>query len=450
MKRIGIGVLATLILAGIVAFAWSASRKNREDEDISRKSDRSNLMTIDIPKLNLTPPPPPVAEVPETPEPPIDPDAWEFSLATDEVTASSGTIRGDAIYAVKEEYRSTVYERDLQHGTQTKLFGFDEDVKADASTGNLWDGLPPNVALSPNRGKMAFIDKDGLKVRDLRTGAVKTLISEVGEPEPDCEVDCPPKWSISSIVGTYHLARPLWSSDGRFISFLQALYEGASFGIIDAESGAYSALKGVGGGYSNLSWSPVGRAYVKASSGGYEGSGLLISSQSDITQAENLALKFGMTEETPFEDASFSPDGKKIVFAFYEPYDAKHLAIVNRDGTGFAVLAEKTDARTPVFSADGHAVLYLQKKHDRQVLVRLDLATGKPADLAILPPEFDRWEKPSWTTDGFLSLVGLSSSSALTLGGVSARMLILDLAAKKVIYASPTHDLFTTFAGFSD
>lgn len=346
----------------------------------------------------------------------------------------------------KNEYRSTVYKRNLQTGIQTKLLEFDEGIKADKS-GNLWSGLPPNIALSSDKQTLAFIDKEGLKIYDFQTKNTKTFIRKT--EEGSSETEAPPKWSISSLGGTYSLARPLWSSDGKYISFLQSHYEGASFGVIDVESGAYFALKDVARGYNNLSWSPVSRSYVKASSG-YEGIGLYVSSQSNIAEANNIALKFGKTEDTAFLETNFSPDGKKIVFVFGEPYDVRHLAIANSDGTGFTVLAEKTDARTPIFSSDGNSVLYFQKKNDKQVLVRYDLVNKKSTDLIILPSEFNRWEKAYWTKDNFFALVGISSSSGLTLGGDSTRMLVLDLANKKVIYASPVFDQFTNFTGLSN
>lgn len=431
LKWIGVGTLATLVLVGIIAFAWFGFQK-KNDENVNQVSNQPNQTQ------NIIPTPTPF---------PIDSNAWEISLAKDEIKASLNLIENSFVYAVKSEYRSVVYKRNLQNGTQIKLLEFDESSKADKS-GNLWSGLPPSIALSPNKQKLAFIDKEGLKVYDFQTKNTKTFIRKT--EESSSETEAPPKWSVSSLGGTYSLARPLWSSDGKYISFLQSHYEGASFGVIDVESGTYLALKDVAGGYSNLSWSPVSHSYVKASSGGYEGIGLYVSSQSNIAEANNIALKFGKTEDTPFLEASFSPDGKKIVFVFEEPYDIKHLAIANNDGTGFTVLAEKADARMPVFSSDGNSVLFFQKKSDKQVLVRYNLVNKNSTDLIILPSGFNRWEKAYWTKDDFLALVGISSSSGLTLGGDSTRMLILDIANKKVIYASPVFDQFTNFAELSN
>jgi len=431
LKWVSVGVLAMLILVGVIVFAWFEFQKKGSDKNINQISSQPNQTQPIVP----------------TPTPfPIDSNAWEMSVAKDEVKVSPNLVENNLIYAVKNEYRSTVYKRNLQTGIQTKLLEFDEGIKADKS-GNLWSGLPPNIALSSDKQTLAFIDKEGLKIYDFQTKNTKTFIRKT--EEGSSETEAPPKWSISSLGGTYSLARPLWSSDGKYISFLQSHYEGASFGVIDVESGAYFALKDVARGYNNLSWSPVSRSYVKASSG-YEGIGLYVSSQSNIAEANNIALKFGKTEDTAFLETNFSPDGKKIVFVFGEPYDVRHLAIANSDGTGFTVLAEKTDARTPIFSSDGNSVLYFQKKNDKQVLVRYDLVNKKSTDLIILPSEFNRWEKAYWTKDNFFALVGISSSSGLTLGGDSTRMLVLDLANKKVIYASPVFDQFTNFTGLSN
>ena len=113
-------------------------------------------------------------------------------------------------------------------------------------------------------------------------------------------------------------------------------------------------------------------------------------------------------------------------------------------------MVEKTDARMPFFSIDGNSVLYFQQKNGKQVLVRYNLANQSSSDLIILPSEFNSWNNAYWTKDGFLALVGISSSSGLTLGGYSTRMLILDIANKKVVYASPMFDQFTNFAGRSN
>jgi len=431
-KWVGVGVLAMLILVGVIVFAWFEFQKKSNDKNINQINNQPNQTQP------ITPTPTPFA---------IDSNAWEVPLTKDEAKTPSNLVESNLIYAVKSEYRSIVYKRNLQNGTQIKLLEFDESSKADKS-GNLWSGLPSNIALSPDKQTLAFIDKEGLKVYDFQTKNTKTFIRKT--EEGSSETEAPPKWSISSLGGTYSLARPLWSSDGKYISFLQSHYEGASFGIIDTVSGAYIALKNVSGGYSNLNWSPTGHAYVKASSGGYEGTGLYVSSQSNIAEANNIALKFGKTVDIPFLEANLSPDGKKIAFVFEEPYDIKHLAIANSEGTGFTVLAEKTDARMPVFSIDGNSVLYFQKKNDKQVLVRYDLVNKKSTDLIILPSEFNRWEKAYWTKDNFLALVGISSSSGLTLDGDNTRMLILDIANKKVIYASPVFDQFTNFTGLTN
>ncbi len=431
LKWIGVGVLATIAVISVVAAIWFGILKNESGSD--QQTNQVNNQT----NQNLSPTPTPLL---------IDSTAWEMTLSKGEVKSSANLIEENLIYAVKNEYTSTVYKRNLQSSTQTKILEFTENRKADKS-GNLWNGLPPSIALSADRKFLAFADKEGLKVYDLQSKNTKTYIRKVSEGE--CE-ECAPKWSVDSMSRTYTLARPLWSSDGKYISFLQSHYEGSSFGVIDTLSGAYTALKNVYGGYSNLNWSSSGHSYVKASSGGYEGMGLYISTQDNIAEAINLAPKLGKTEDTPFLEANFSPDGRRIVFTFEEPYETKHLAITNTDGTGFMVLAEKTDARMPFFSSDGNSLLYFQQKNGTQVIVRYDLASKDSSDSIILPAEFNRWDKAYWTKDGFLALVGISSSSGLTLGGDSTRMLILDVANKKVIYASPVFDQFTNFAGLSN
>jgi hypothetical protein len=124
------------------------------------------------------------------------------------------------------------------------------------------------------------------------------------------------------------------------------------------------------------------------------------------------------------------------------------LAVAHSDGTDFIVLAEKIDVQMPLFSVDGNFVFSVQKKNEKQILVRYDLTNKKSDDLSVLPSEFNTWTKAHWTKEGFLSVVGISSSSNSVLGGDSTRILILDIANKKVIYASPVFEQFTNFAGF--
>ncbi len=224
-------------------------------------------------------------------------------------------------------------------------------------------------------------------------------------------------------------------------------------GAIDTVSGVYAKLDG---DYSDFNWSPSGHSYVEAFSaiGFDEKVGLYVSSQNNLAEADNIALKIGKTENTLSPEANFSPDGRKIVFTFAEleprgSEGTRHLAIANIDGTGFVVLA-KAEARRPFFSSDGNSVFYIQQKSGRQVLLQHNLTDKSSTDLIVLPSEFDRFGKAYWTKDGFLALVGRSSNPLDALSEDSRRMLILDIAENKVVYANPAFEQFTNFVGLSN
>lgn len=430
-KWFGLGVVLTLIIVVAGFYLTSAVQKQNNSIGVVGQVNKPTYTQ------NISPTPTPI------PLKPIDPNAWVISISKGETVSTHALIENNLVYALKNEYKSTVYKRNLQNSSQTKILEFDEVEKAEKS-GNLWEGLPPNMALSPNKNQITFIDNEGLKLFDIQSGNIKVFISQTSKPTNE---EAPPKWSVSGL-GAYSLARPLWSLDGKYISFLQSQYEGASFGAIDTESSAYIPLKSVAGGYGNLSWSPVDHVYVKASSGGYEGIGLYVSSPNNIAEANNIAVNLGKTEDTPFLNADFSPNGQKIVFTFEEPYGAQHLAVANSDGTSFILLDNTGGYSEPFFSSDGNSVFVIQKRGDKQVLIEVNLANKKAIDFAVLPSEFNSWRDATWTKDGYLVLVGVSSSSSLTVGGDSTRLVILDLKNKKVVYASSAYDQFTTFAGF--
>ncbi|OGY57850.1 MAG: hypothetical protein A3C03_01545 [Candidatus Colwellbacteria bacterium RIFCSPHIGHO2_02_FULL_45_17] len=394
---------------------------------------------------------------------PADPRTWQLKITSDEINSPFALAHNNIIYAVKNEYTSTVYQKNIQTGGQTEILKFNEQHKADASC-NLWEGLPPAIALSPSKQSLAFIDEDGLKVYDLQSRTTRTYIYKTAKEECD---ECVPKWSVKfnyvGPPGPYSLALPLWAFDGKFISFFRSLYEGAALGLIDTESGNYIIPKGAEFGLSYLDWSPVSRSYVKSSSSGYGEyfGGLYVSDKNDISEGTDLATKFDIAGDTPFLEANFSPDGAEIIFVFAEldriidipgfyQDDDKYLAMANTDGTGFKILVENVDVQMPFFSVDGNAVLYIKKRNGTHSLVRYDLTTKESYDLISFPPEFESLDKAYWTADGFLVLVTSLSNSSQTGGSCahSKRMFVLDTANKQVVYASRIFDGFTNFAGF--
>lgn len=351
------------------------------------------------------------------------------------------------VYALKHGKRVTVIQRNMQNAGESVVLSYDESVSADKS-GNLWEGLPPSVTLSPDQKHMAYIDSQGLKVINIETDTVRTYITTVGKSKCD---DCASTWSVQFAYATYGLAQPQFSGDGEYISFLQAYYEGSAFGLINTSSGSYIPVQGAAGSYNSLHWSPVGQQYIVAETeGGYVTTGLFVSSEGNIGKARNIVPALEKPgSSTPFYGARFSPDGQKIVF-IYELLGSKHVGMANPDGTGLTMIAENIEDQMPFFSRDGSSVYFLQRKNDELVLVRHALANKQKSDMVIMPVEYQRWQDEEWIKDGYLAIKGVFDEKGQTIyfGGDKTRLLVLDVENKQVIYASEPFEQFTTFLGF--
>jgi len=379
---------------------------------------------------------------------------WSINLSNQETTSEKSLTKNTLLYATKENYKVVVFQRDIRNGNQKKVFEYDEDIKAEKS-GDFGEGLPPNIALSPDETNLVFIDREGLKNYNLQSGSTRTLINKISEVNPTTVTQpksaierlyalTPPKWSIEDLYA-FNLSSPKWSADGRYISFLKSQYESQSFGVLDVLSGEYIPLDSLGGDI-NLTWGPNGDSFIKPSSDAYQGRGLFFASP-NFEKIENLSEKFEKKSDSFFE-ANFSPNGGKIVFTYMENLQSEDvtIGIVNTDGSQFLAI-DKGDIQLPLFSGDDDSVLFIKKVDDEQHLFRYDMTNEKIATIALLPKTFNRWKGTEWTKDGFLVITGISSSSRLVRGGDSSRLIILDLDNSKVVYASPVYNQFVTFAG---
>lgn len=87
LKWVSVGVLAMLILVGVIVFAWFEFQKKGSDKNINQISSQPNQTQPIVP----------------TPTPfPIDSNAWEMSVAKDEVKVSPNLVENNLIYAVKK------------------------------------------------------------------------------------------------------------------------------------------------------------------------------------------------------------------------------------------------------------------------------------------------------------------------------------------------------------
>ncbi len=135
------------------------------------------------------------------------------------------------LYAVKApgQREVVVYRDDTADGTPTPVFRYTEPLAWDGRI--VSSGKDPDCALSPDGGRLAYVDSDGLKVVDLDTGAVTPLVVKTSmKQRGDALVPEVPEWSspaLNTALRVYLLVRPVWSPDGSRIAVTAALYEGS-------------------------------------------------------------------------------------------------------------------------------------------------------------------------------------------------------------------------------
>lgn len=385
-------------------------------------------------------------------------DTWILTAPAEEVHSTAGLKETRLIYALKSGKHTIVYQRNLADGAQVKILEYDESVEYDPSSGNIWLAEPAHIALSPGKQYLAFVDEQGLKIYSLSDGTQRGLIIKSTITSPDIEVA--PGWSTPSrgkVIeggewwGLCDMVVHGWSPDGKYISFFEAYTEGSGEGIIEVQTERwFSYWKGA----RSMSWSPASDLLLLASADCELGDpGLYVVKLDKLEQAEAQRVdeKLGLNDFL-FSQAMFSPDGQKIVFLIEEMQTEGQknvLAVANSDGTAFEILDEGDNfyKLTPLFSPDGSSIFYIEQRH-RMVLRRCDLASGRKADVAILPYGWRSWRKGFysvhdrifWTEDGFLSLVGGNARES--------RLLILDVKHRKLVYASPIFSSLPAFAGF--
>ena len=346
-------------------------------------------------------------------------DIWAPDLSASVINLPISKLENFFLYTTYDDDISVVYKRNLLDNSQVKLFEFKRH-----------NGFGSCSVLSPDKSRIAFIDEGGLKVYNTITKDFQILIQEIAS-SADCS-DCPPKWLPQ--LYAYSLFDVLWSADGKYISFTQGHYEGASLGVFELESGNYLSLNGG----SSLDWSPIGHKYLSASASGeagYEDSGLFVSG-GDIKETKDISLGF-LPKNTEFYTASFSPDTKKIAFVYSDPgeYERSNLSVVNVDGTDFSVLLENANILNPVFSKDQKSIFFSKIESRKQIFVKYDIASKRITGLVILP-----------NTDYKIYLM---ENNMLLVQG-SRQVYILDVTNKKIIYSSPVSSLPISFLGLSN
>lgn len=373
---------------------------------------------------------------------------WEIPLPSNELRSKNIPSERYMIYAIKKNFTTTVYKKNLATGRDEQVILFKEKTKAD-NGGNLWAGLPPNVALSEG-DKLAYVDKGGLKIHDLRSGISRVLIERVDTG--DDQVGLVSEWSIdfSTGKGTYGIYQPKWSHDERYVSFLQAHSEGASFGIVELDSGKFYKPnpREMRGGYNNIVWSPAVSSYVNAGGGTYEGYGLRASIDENLVDVSTISTKFGKGD-APFGDVSFSLDGESVAFVFEDGFNSKNLGMASSDGSNYEHILQDVNVHIPFYSQDKKYLYFFYESNDDFFLMKysFDLKIFKGV-LKMPDGYYPRQSSVSWTSDGYLSFVAPKSDVPLAYEKVDPVIFMLDIINEDVIYMSKPFDGFVALGGF--
>jgi len=389
-------------------------------------------------------------------------DIWTLNIPDNEVLSPVSLVEPYVIYATKTGNHVFVYKRNLTNGKQNVIFKYDEYGKYEPESSNFWESLPPGIALSNDEQHFAFVDKQGLKIYNLSDGKQRNLI--IREPIL-VDDESAPAWSTPSHkevikagldTGLYGIVANGWSSDGKYISFIESYYEGIGEGIIELKT---ERLFEYHNGANSMSWSPSGHFLLMASSEfAYGEPGLYVVKLDEMDQAEGQPVieridkKFGFTSnrDSLFSEAVFSPNGRKIAFTFKESDERQpvSLAIANADGTGFQILEKNGDFYYLMFSPDSDSIFYIQKQEQRIVLRKCVLASKKKADVALLPSDLppsdwllEMYHKVFWTKEGFLPLLAGNENKS--------RLLILDVNGRRLVYASPIFKSLPTIVEFT-
>ncbi len=379
----------------------------------------------------------------------------KLELTANEQLANQSLSEKFLLYAHKESDHVFVYSRDLQKGSEKLVFDYFEHSEYEGE----YRPEPPALSVSPDGTKVAFTDKEGLKVYFFSNGQLVKYIYKVKFEggDWDDEERTPPVWSEAALnISPNHfdssivsLSEPRWSYDGNYISFVYGSLIDSGRGVYDIRGGRYLPLE-----WGTVSWSPVENSYI-LSRDDY-GGGFYKSVRDDPTNISPLFQDQFAESEVYFSDSVYSTDGSKIAFIFSDGYeDTNNVALAKADGSGFVQIATNGLYSNPFFSPDGSLLYYFKQIGDEQVLMVSELADGKTSKLLLMPEGYTKrypndssngWFIKGWTSEGYLIIIG---RSYLDFETTEARLIIVDPATGKLIYAGPSFNGFVTFAAFS-
>jgi len=370
-------------------------------------------------------------------------DGWSVELSDNELL-SSAIDAPRIIYSTIEESTVSLVRKNTKTGQEEVIFTYQAYTRDPGPGSSRLEPIVsgPAIDISRDGKKIAYVDNEGLKVYDLSLGEDEALITIVESEKRGERQIIPPTWSEPELIGVFGLELPLWSADGRYISFIQQNFEGVGNGVIDTKTGIYTKV--IGGAYSEYTWSPSeNRLAISGTAlAAYNPSGLFVSRNQDVAKTENI-----LSGNTGSVTVNFSPDGRQIVtvtgeFVRDQEKDdyvgTKKLLVLNIDGSSAQVinssriegLSLQDPFIAPFFSPNGQSIYFGDEVKGRNVLFRYDLGSQQTVQVGALP-DFYKMEQ-NWTPQGYLVLLGQRSVP----GEGQYRVFVLDLNNNKVIYSS--------------
>jgi hypothetical protein len=363
-----------------------------------------------------------------------------------EVTSLSATA---VLYAIRVGDQVEVQELDMSGGTPRLVFAYDAP-----EFGRGWD-----VALSNDGRRVAYVGRSALRVREHDSGDERVLVSWVDPPPGE---ERPPRWSIpewnDDAEGVFHLSKPDWSHDGRYVSFFMHGHESRTIGMIEIASGRSHRFRDQDWG--DLRWgAAVTRVAVTGPSYADRGGSIWVSAKGDPTSLHKMDATVGAPERS-YRAAEISPSGDWLAVLFAatpDDFSTERLSLVDLDDNTACLIDGDGDKVSVAIAPDGASAYYVERRGNTVMLVRSSVPPGTVDDVGHLPGGFPTWTDPLWTTSGHLALIARPTTEGPTWckdcdGKLPRRQKLFILAPDdgRVVYEMADSITFDRVLGFSD